>query len=122
MSKVWMPALLDLLLCGSVAACAWASGLPALDIRSVCAPERRAGSAPVDRASYRGCLVDEHAARRKLIAQWTTFGARERRVCRQESEIGGAPSYVAILTCLQLGSDDLPVQPSFGRSSKAPAR
>jgi hypothetical protein len=123
-SGIWLPALLglELLLCGSLAASARTSGVPAFDIRTICASERRAGSDPVDRASYRGCLADEHAARRRLSVQWRTFGVRERRICRAESEIGGAPSYVAMLTCLQLGSDDLPVQPAFGRPGTASAR
>ncbi|MCJ2088621.1 hypothetical protein MKK88_21950 [Methylobacterium sp. E-005] len=102
-----------LLLCGSMPAHAWAGGLPRFDIHAVCTLERNAGPGPVDRAGYRGCLSDERAARRILKTQWHTFRTGERRVCRAESMIGGAPSYVALLTCLQLDSGDLPTQPAF---------
>lgn len=104
---------LGLLVCGSMPAPAWAGRLPHFDIHAVCTLEHDAGPGPVDRASYRGCLSNERAARRTLQTRWRVFGARERRICREESEIGGAPSYVALLTCLQLGSDDLPMQPSW---------
>jgi hypothetical protein len=104
---------LGLLLCGSMPAHARVGGPPHFDIRAVCTLERNAGSGPVSRASYRGCLANERAARRTLTMRWRAFAGNERRVCRAESEIGGAPSYVALLTCLQLGSDDLPMQPSW---------
>ncbi|MGH1591986.1 hypothetical protein ACRBEV_30830 [Methylobacterium phyllosphaerae] len=114
MGRFWISAVfgLNLIVCGLPAASARTDGLPVFDTRAICAPEHRAGSDRVDRASYRGCLSDEAAARRTLLRRWTTFDAAGRRTCRAESAIGGAPSYVAMLTCLQLGSDALPVHPS----------
>ncbi|SDA22082.1 hypothetical protein SAMN02799622_02841 [Methylobacterium sp. UNC378MF] len=114
MGRFWISIILglELILCGSAVASARTAGIPDFKIRAICAPEHRAGSDPVDRASYRGCLSDEAAARRTLIKRWATFDVAERRTCRTESQIGGAPSYVAMLTCVQLGSGALPVQPS----------
>jgi hypothetical protein len=112
--RFWISTILglELLLGGTPAASARTAGVPHFNIRAICAPEHRAGSNAVDRASYRGCLSDEAAARRTLIKRWPTFDVAERRTCAVESQIGGAPSYVAMLTCLQLGSDALPVNPS----------
>ncbi|MEE7448243.1 hypothetical protein MRF4_10645 [Methylobacterium radiotolerans] len=114
MGHFWISTVLglELLLGGSLAASARTAAVPNLDIRAICAPEHRAGSNAVDRASFRGCLSDEAAARRSLIKRWATFDAAERRTCAVESRIGGVPSYVAMLTCLQLGSGALPVNPS----------
>lgn len=115
MIRIWIASLLglSLLLDGSLPVSARAGRLPNLDVRAVCTLERNASSDPEDRASYRGCLTDEYAARRTVMRRWWTFGATERRACREESRIGARPSYVSLLTCLQLGSGDLPIRPSF---------
>ena len=114
MRRFWISTILglELLLGGTPAASARTAGVPHFNIRAICAPEHRAGSNAVDRASYRGCLSDEAAARRTLIKRWPTFDVAERRTCAAESQIGGAPSYVAMLTCVQLGSEALPINPS----------
>lgn len=86
------------------------AGLPAFSPEKSCALERRPGP-DASAASYRGCLSDERAARRILRRRWSTFPAVDRRNCRQESAIGGTPSYVALLTCLQLADGTLPGEP-----------
>ncbi len=86
------------------------AGFPAFSPARSCALERRPGP-DASAASYRGCLSDERAARRTLRRLWTAFPAADRRDCRQESAIGGTPSYVALLTCLQLTDGTLPREP-----------
>lgn len=51
------------------------------------------------------CLADEQAARDQLIQQWTQFQQSERSHCVAETNSDGTPSYVELLTCLQLTSD-----------------
>ncbi|GJD77808.1 hypothetical protein [Methylobacterium gregans] len=100
------------LLCGSAATPVRAAGFPRFDIAGSCSPERGAevgtdGSG----ASYRGCLADERAARRTLRRDWARFAPRLRRACRAETVIGGSPSYVEMLTCLNLDRETLPFRP-----------
>jgi hypothetical protein len=48
------------------------------------------------------CLRDEQTARDKLQEEWGTFSAAERDRCTSLSHRGGSPSYVELLTCLEL--------------------
>ena len=48
-----------------------------------------------------GCLRAEHAARDKLGSDWGKFTAGERERCTAASTMGGEPSYVELLTCLE---------------------
>jgi len=83
------------------AAPAFASLPPTLDIGATC---RRA--VPLlgdgDNSPYQGCVQDEAEAQRELVKSWATFTPSAQRICAQETRIGGAPSYVELLTCLQL--------------------
>ncbi|MFH6785633.1 MULTISPECIES: hypothetical protein [Methylobacterium] len=110
MRSVWLsvPVVVGLVLSGP--ALARASGVPAYSVSQACALERRPGP-NASAASERGCVSDERAARRSLRRLWATFPASDRQNCRQESEIGGPPSYVALLTCLQLADGTLPTEP-----------
>ena len=106
-----LPVLIGLALCGPAAAQGTeASGVdfPTFTPRAACSLERDAGARAT---SYRGCLSDERAARRRLRHGWTRFPLADRQRCRAMNGIGGAPSYVALLTCLQLGDGGLPRQP-----------
>ncbi|AWN48828.1 hypothetical protein DK419_22785 [Methylobacterium terrae] len=87
-----------------------AEGPPTFSLAKACALEDRPGPY-ASRASERGCLADERAARRTLRRLWPTYPASDRGNCRAESEIGGTPSYVALLTCLQLEDGTLPREP-----------
>lgn len=110
MRSAWLsiPAMIGLVASGP--AVAQGSDFPTYSLPKTCALERRPGP-EASAASYRGCLADERAARRSLQRSWASFPASDRQECRQESEIGGTPSYVALLTCLQLGDGTLPTEP-----------
>jgi hypothetical protein len=74
--------------------------LPRYNIEATCraAPTLAGGPQNVDQS----CLKDETQARTQLVRQWSGFDARRREMCAQEASIGGTPSYVALLTCLQM--------------------
>ncbi|MGY2050691.1 hypothetical protein [Methylobacterium sp. JK268] len=74
--------------------------LPRYDIEATCraAPVLAGGAGNVDR----NCLRDEAQARMQVEQQWTGFDAGRRESCAQATSIGGSPSYVALLTCLQM--------------------
>jgi hypothetical protein len=53
---------------------------------------------------YGRCMKEEADARTTLEGQWTQFPAGDRSTCSQTARIG-APSYVELLTCLQMQAD-----------------
>jgi hypothetical protein len=79
----------------------FAASPPKLDVRATC---RR--SQPLtggdEQTAYQGCLRDETDAQKELVKTWSTFKSSAQAICVQETQIGGAPSYVEVLTCLQL--------------------
>jgi hypothetical protein len=51
------------------------------------------------------CVADEQQALTKLQTQWSQFREPDKTQCTGEANIGGTPSYVDLLTCLQLAND-----------------
>ena len=98
-----MPALLPVLLLGSQIVLA-ADPVPQLDASLSC---RSAGaSSAMGKASgsrtAAACEKDENDARGLLEQQWSTFSQSEQARCTRISTLGGSPSYVELLTCLEL--------------------
>jgi hypothetical protein len=58
-----------------------------------------------DRSVYQSCIDAEVEARQKVIGSWSTFQSGAQSICVRETQIGGVPSYVDLLTCLQLSKD-----------------
>jgi hypothetical protein len=77
-----------------------AQQLPPFDIEATCRAAHPLG--PEDRDPYQGCMKDEGAARSELQRQWARFEAGNRDLCAEETRVGGYPSYVEVLTCLQM--------------------
>jgi hypothetical protein len=78
------------------------SGPPQLDIDRTC---RSAASASVsDNASQEGCLRSERASRDEVKRRWGEFTPAAKRQCEKQFEAGGFPSYVEMVTCLELAS------------------
>ena len=77
-----------------------AQQLPTFNIEETCRVAHPLG--PEDRDPYQGCMRDEATARSELQRQWTRFEAGNRDLCAEETRIGGYPSYVEVLTCLQM--------------------
>lgn len=82
------------------ASAAFADEVPRYNIEATCraAPALAGGAGNVDR----DCLRDEAQALTQVEQQWAGFDAHRRDTCAQETRIGGPPSYVALLTCLQM--------------------
>src|SRR5690349_15194768 len=53
---------------------------------------------------YKSCVRDEQNARQQLQGRWTTFPAAQRTSCASQESVGGTPSYVSLLTCLQMSN------------------
>jgi hypothetical protein len=96
-----MPGLLPIILTGTYLLLA-ADKVPELNVEPSC---RAATAADVRISPNRdetACKRDENAAHDKLSQQWDQFTATEQAHCVRLSTLGGSPSYVELLTCLEL--------------------
>jgi hypothetical protein len=48
------------------------------------------------------CLSKEREAQEQLKQKWATFRASDRSYCTKLASLGGVPSYVELLTCLDV--------------------
>ncbi|THD71882.1 MAG: hypothetical protein E7813_04980 [Bradyrhizobium sp.] len=76
-----------------------ADSAPKFDIARECRSE--GGS----QAIQEKCTEDEAQSRDQLQTQWMQFSTRDKAVCMQETSIDGTPSYVELLTCLEMARD-----------------
>jgi hypothetical protein len=75
-----------------------ADQVPSFNIEPVCREIAERADAP----SYsQNCLRKERNAREQLKAKWTAFPAADRSYCVQLASLGGEPSYVELITCLE---------------------
>jgi hypothetical protein len=96
-----MPAVLPIIL--TTSHLMLAAPLPRLNIEPSC--RVAAAASGTEGRDENACLSDERQARAKLQQQWHQFTGAERTHCLQLSRLGGYPSYVELLTCLQIAKD-----------------
>ena len=97
-----MPALLPTLLATSHIVLA-ADTVPKLNYEPSC-------RAAVETSAIAGrdensCKRDEEAARDSLVKVWTQYSTVQRTHCVKLTSLGGPPSYVELLTCLEMAKD-----------------
>jgi len=92
---------------GGVLTVAAADNVPALDTRPTCAGANSVLSGTRNIAS---CEQSEQQARDTLSTEWHKFPVSDQRNCVAETNIGGFPSYVQVLTCLEMARDARAVQ------------
>ncbi len=102
-----MPALLPILFVGSQLVLV-ADAVPEFKLEPSC---RAAASAGMPGRDENACRRDEQDARGKLKQQWSEFSAAERAHCVRLSAVGGSPSYVELLTCLELAKQSAALPP-----------
>lgn len=97
------------LLAGAPSASA-AGALPNFNIEPGCRAATTAAVSP--NRDENACKADENTARAKLKEEWGQYNASQRDHCVRLSSLGGSPSYVELLTCLELAkvAADLPNQ------------
>ena len=88
------------LLVATAASAASTGPPPKLDIKATC--QRAQPLSGGEKSAYQGCLDDELQAQKELAMSWSSFKAGAQKDCVEETKIGGAPSYVELLTCLEL--------------------
>src|SRR5215469_416442 len=93
----------------TIVAASWATDqaaaadrIPAFDIVRNCSAE--VASAGIEKVA--GCTKDETDAKNELDKSWPEFGASDKQAYVGESSIGGAQSYVELLTCLEMSSGE----------------
>jgi hypothetical protein len=108
------------LLLGLPAAAARADGPPQLDVTVSCnAAARGAISAGRDKES---CLADERTARDTLAEKWSAYPAADKTQCIGNVKTGGPPSYVELLSCLEIMKDAKAIRETDpGASGEIPA-
>jgi hypothetical protein len=77
-----------------------ADTVPKFDIARECRSEGSGSKPTQDR-----CLEEEKQALNQLRTEWAKFGPSAKSQCIQESGMGDTPSYVELLTCLEMESE-----------------
>jgi hypothetical protein len=108
-----MPALLPIILTASHVVLA-ADSLPKFDVERTCRPASAAAVLPGRDAS--ACQRDEQDARNKLEQDWSQYSTTQRNHCKGFVALDRAPSYVELLTCLEISkqANDLPTESKMG--------
>lgn len=86
-----------LLLCSSLAM--GAERLPKLNVGPSCDAAAEHG---LNGRNRDACMKEENDAQAKLKDQWKDFDARQHARCADLVHMGGPPSYVELLTCLEM--------------------
>lgn len=88
---------------GAVLLVAAADGVPHFDARKGCQAGADSG---VDlQPNVDECVASETQARNSLVEQWKNFSAADKTSCVAETSMGGPPSYIEILTCMEIARD-----------------
>ena len=93
---------------------AFADTVPNLDVERTCRSSQVANTSISDQANYDGCLRSEREAKKEAERQWGTYSSAAKRQCENQFKAGGFPSYVEMVTCLELASGTVPTQSDAG--------
>ncbi len=85
-------------------------GVPTLDVKTSCTDAQKFSS-DNGKSAFKGCMQDETIARDELSKRWTSFKPKDRQDCVEQARTP-SPSYVEVLTCLEMNTD------AIGNSSK----
>jgi len=77
-------------------------GVPVYNVRPECNFTQSVIPSP---ESEKTCLREEQDARTKLEKNWASYADDDRSECVGESSSAGSPSYVDLLTCLEMSRD-----------------
>ena len=87
----------------SLPAAASLDRIPVLDVEKTCRAAQDYGTTD-PKETFRNCMLDEKEARQQLTQKWSKFKLSSRRGCIPPHPI---PSYVEMLTCLEMDQDSL---------------
>lgn len=80
---------------------------PTLNVEPSCQAAERSG---ISGRTTQNCMNGENEAKATLNDKWKTFTARQQTRCTTLVQMGGPPSYVELLTCLEMAeqADKIP--------------
>jgi hypothetical protein len=84
-----------------VTTAAMADSVPKYDMARTCKLDTAAAAGLAVSESAKSCMRDEKQAFGQLQKGWSKFAAQKRSGCVSQNTIGGTPSYVGLLSCLQ---------------------
>ena len=96
-----MPISFSMVVVGSLVVAA-ADRVPVFDVSRSCKLDVAATTGLSVDQSLKNCVNDENRAQRQLMSQWSKFSSSSKAQCIPLETIGGTPSYVSLLTCLQM--------------------
>jgi hypothetical protein len=99
----------------AAATLAKADPVPYLNVAKSCREARDFGMSDAQQ-TFKNCMLDEQEAKDQLVQKWSQFKADARRSCIPDAP---APSYVEMLTCLEMNQQAL--MPYSGGGPGAPA-
>lgn len=81
-----------------------ADAVPSFDIAVNCKAEVAETRSFGETLDY--CMQEEENSKRQLAGEWDRFARQDKTVCITETSSDGTPSYVELLTCLELAADN----------------
>jgi hypothetical protein len=93
-----------------------AGGVPSLDVKGSCADAQKFSTGDDKNTAYKGCMQDESNAKAELARRWSTFKVKDRSNCVEQARFP-SPSYVEVLTCLEMDSDAMTMPRADGKTS-----
>ena len=98
-----MPISISMIILSSQLVIAVADEVPKFDMARSCKLDAAAVTGLAVEQPIKNCMNDEQQALQQLGSQWSKFTASSRASCSANESVGGTPSYVSLLTCLQMG-------------------
>ena len=80
-----------------------ANGVPTLNVQPSCNAAGIEGM--ISGRTAESCLNDEKSAREQLVKDWSSFSSTDKGHCLSMVSTGGSPSYVELLSCLEMSRD-----------------
>ena len=98
-----MPISFSMVVLGTQLVMTVADGVPKFDIARECRLDSTQAFdlSTGQNETVKRCVADEQQALAQLQTQWSQFRGSDKAQCTEEANIGGTPSYVDLLTCLQ---------------------
>lgn len=91
-------------------------GVPTLDVKGSCSDAQKFSSGVDKNMAYKGCMQDELNAKAELGKRWPEFKPKDRINCVEQARFP-SPSYVEVLTCLEMVSDAMRAPAAAGATS-----
>ena len=98
-----MPISISMIVVSSQLVVAVADRIPTFDISRSCRLDLAATAGLTVDQTLKTCVGDETRARQRLARQWSKYSAYSKAQCVPQESIGGTPSYVSLMTCLEMG-------------------